>query len=95
MFLRLTFLEGKKRKKLFTNNPPSDIIILSDRVRFSEDHIEPIEKEDQIGGMIAYAWFIWDKRSYKNGNTKMQWVQLEDEYDQWRQSYNSWAKSWK
>jgi hypothetical protein len=95
MFLRLTFLEGKKRKKLFTNNPPSDIIILSDRVRFSENHIEPIEKEDQIGGMIAYAWFIWDKRSYKDSDTKMQWVQLEDEYDQWRQSYNSWAKSWK
>ena len=44
LFVRLTFLEGKKRKKLFTNNPPSDIIFLSDRIKFNNSLIEPIEK---------------------------------------------------
>ena len=34
MFLRLTFLEGKKRNKLFTKHPPSDIIFCSDRINF-------------------------------------------------------------
>lgn len=86
MFLRITFLEGKKRKKLFTNNPPSDIIFLSDRVKFSSDHIEPIEKEDQIGGMIAYMWIVWDKRHSWSGLTKMQWVTLENEYEEFRKT---------
>ena len=92
MFVRLTFLEGIKRKKLFTKHPPSDIIFLSDRIRFSEKHIEPIERDDQIGGMIAYMWIIWDKRK-DCINTKVQWVKLDDEYEEWRESYNSWAES--
>jgi hypothetical protein len=83
MFVRLTFLEGKKRKNLFTNNPPSDIIFLSDRVRFTDKNIEPIEKEDQIGGMIAYIWIVWNKNA-PHDNTKTQWVNLEDEYDEWK-----------
>ena len=89
MFLRLTFLEGKKRKKLFTNNPPSDIIFLSDRVKFSENHVEPIEKDDQLGGMIAYMWIVWNKNA-KYNNTKLQWVNLEDEYDEWRLKYEKY-----
>jgi len=89
MFLRLTFLEGKKRKKLFTNNPPSDIIFLSDRAKFDSGLVEPVEKKDQIGGMIAYMWIIWDKRfSAQTRYTKMQWVNLEDEYDAWRGQYD-------
>ena len=92
MFLRLTFLEGKKRNKLFTNNPPSDIIFLSDRIRFDSNHIEPVEKQDQIGGMIAYMWIVWDKRKAFE-NTKLHWVLLEDEYDEWSESFDSWTKS--
>lgn len=88
LFVRLTFLEGKKRKKLFTNSPPSDIIVLSDRIRFDTSIIEPIEKQDQLGGMIAYCWIIWDKNT-KNSNTKIQWVLLEEEYEDWRKNYEA------
>ena len=88
LFVRLTFLEGKKRKKLFTNNPPSDIIILSDRIRFDTGILEPIEKKDQLGGMIAYCWVVWNKNS-KHKNTKCHWVLLEDEYDEWRVHYEA------
>lgn len=79
MFVRLTFLEGKKRKKLFTNYPPSDIIVLSDRIRFADSESEPIERKDQIGGMIAYMWIVWDKK-HPPGLTKMRWVSLDEEY---------------
>ena len=88
MFVRLTFLEGKKRKKLFTNNPPSDIIFLSDRINFGSNKLEPVEKLDQIGGMIAYCWVVFDKRK-ENQDTKLLWVSLEDEYDEWRQKYEA------
>jgi hypothetical protein len=88
LFVRLTFLEGKKRKKLFTNTPPSDIIILSDRIRFGAGYPEAINKNEQLGGMISYMWIIWDKRQ-NNSATKLRWVLLEDEYDGWRQHYEN------
>lgn len=88
LFVRLTFLEGKKRKKLFTNNPPSDIIFLSDRINFGSNKLEPIEKIDQIGGMIAYCWIVFDKRK-EDKDTKLRWVLLEEEYDEWRQKYEA------
>jgi hypothetical protein len=86
LFVRLTYLEGKKRNKLFTKNVPSDIIILSDRIRFGAGYPEAINKNEQLGGMIAYMWIIWDKRK-DNSSTKLRWVLLEDEYDEWRQHY--------
>lgn len=89
LFVRLTFLEGKKRNKLFTKNPPSDIIFLSDRIRFGTELIEPINKHDQLGGMIAYAWIVWDKRLLNlDRTTKLHWVLLENEYDEWRKFYD-------
>lgn len=87
LFVRLTFLEGIKRNKLFTKMPPSDIIFLSDRINFKANMIgEPIESSDQIGGMIAYAWIVFDKKA-THENTKCQWVLLRDEYDEWLENY--------
>ena len=93
LFVRLTFFEGKKRKNLFTNHPPSDILFLSDRIRFDRPEytslIEPVEKNHQLGGMIAYMWIVWDKRSLNaERSTKLHWVLLEDEYDEWRKHYD-------
>jgi methylase of polypeptide subunit release factors len=90
LFVRLTFLEGQKRYKLFANNPPSDIIFLSDRIKFKPNmKVEPIEMDDQIGGMIAYMWIVWDKR-YETKNTNCRWVILKDEYDEWLSNYYKW-----
>jgi hypothetical protein len=91
LFVRITFLEGKKRYKLFTKQPPSDIIFFSDRIRFDTDLIEPIEKEDQLGGMIAYCWIVF--RQDHQGATKLRWVLLEDEYAEWRTHYDSISRS--
>jgi hypothetical protein len=86
LFVRLTFLEGKKRNKLFTKYRPSDIIFLSDRIRFGAGYPEAINKNEQLGGMISYIWIVWDKRR-DNQTTKLRWVLLEDEYNEWRQNY--------
>ena len=89
VFVRLTFLEGQKRKKLFTDNPPSDIIFLSDRVSFKPNlKTEPVESIDQIGGMIAYCWIIWNKKA-EHENTKLKWCLLKDEYHEWRKIYEN------
>ncbi len=87
LFVRLTFLEGIKRHKLFNAHKPSQIIIFSDRVRFKNDHVgEPIEASDQIGGMISYMWIIFSKYSTYQG-TKLDWVLLKDEYEEWYENY--------
>lgn len=85
-FVRLTFLEGKVRGKFFKTNPPTDIIITSDRIRFHESLIEPVEKTDQLGGMICYCFIIYDKR--KLGTKNYQWITLSDYYDDWRKQYD-------
>lgn len=86
LFVRLTFLEGKKRHMLFEHNTPSDIIFLSDRIKFNGGYPEPIEKIEQLGGMIAYAWIVFDKRTIQT-TTRLKWVLLEKEYDEWKKNY--------
>jgi hypothetical protein len=87
LFVRLTFLEGIKRHKLFKSNKPSQIIILSDRIQFKNEHKgEPIDLQDQINGMISYMWLIFDRNTDHN-ETKLDWVMLRDEYDEWLEQY--------
>lgn len=90
LFVRLTFLEGQKRFKIFTKNPPTKIIIFSDRVRFGEYDHEPVEENEQIGGMICYAWVIFSKLA-PPGETQVKWVMMKDEYAEWREKYDTWA----
>jgi hypothetical protein len=87
LFVRITFLEGTKRKKLFDRYPPSDIIIFSDRVKFEKNlKHEPIALDEQLGGMISYMWIIWDKRK---DNQSIKWVCIKDEYEEWKSHYEN------
>lgn len=90
LFIRLTFFEGMRRNKLFTKTPPSDILFLSDRINFKQNLIkEPIDMKDQIGGMIAYCWVIWNKK-VTHENTRCRWILLKNEYNEWRKHYDQW-----
>lgn len=70
MFLRLSFLEGKARRKLFETTPPKIIYVSSGRIScckngdFSEQQIKGNSAQ-------AYAWFIWEK-GYR-GDTIVKW----------------------
>jgi len=70
MFLKLQFLEGKKRKKLFINNPPKKLYVSSSRLLCAKNgDFEGMKKGG--GSAVAYGWFVWEK-GFK-GNTKIQW----------------------
>ena len=66
MFLKLTFLEGKSRKKMFLEQPPIRVHVSSSRLRCCKNG-------DFSVGMsaVCYAWFIWEK-GYK-GDTVLKW----------------------
>jgi len=68
MYLKLTFLEGKKRFKLFQDFPPQTIYIHSSRQGCSPKG----ELNFKNGGSVAFCWWIWKKNW--NGNTVIKWL---------------------
>lgn len=70
MFLKLQFLEGKARKKLFTQYPPKVVYISSSRLMCALNG--DFAKANNTSSAIAYCWFIWEK-GY-NGDTILKWI---------------------
>ena len=68
MFLKLTFLEGAKRKELFDKYPPIRIYVFRNRVDCWKNGIKP----DKPSKAVCYAWFIWEK-GYK-GSPQIKWI---------------------
>lgn len=65
MFLKVQFLEGKRRRVLYETQPPKRIWVSSSRI--------PCWKPGgpTNGSMIAYAWYVWEK-GWK-GETTVKW----------------------
>lgn len=55
MLLKLTFLEGQARKKLFETSPPKKIYVFSKRIECGKNGVFTGTSA------VAYAWFIWEK----------------------------------
>lgn len=64
MFLKVQFLEGKSRKKMFAIYPPRVVYISSSRIPCGKNGVfKP--------SMVAYGWYVWEK-GYK-GDTILKW----------------------
>ena len=66
MFLKLQFLEGKARRRLFDTAPPARIYVSSGRINCYKNG-----DSNCNDSALAYAWFIWEKGH--KGNTVVQW----------------------
>lgn len=70
MFLKLQFMEGKARKKLFALYPPKTIYVSSSRILCAKN--AEFDKMKAGGGSaVAYCWYVWEK-GYK-GETVIKW----------------------
>jgi hypothetical protein len=70
MFLKVQFLEGKRRQKLFLLQPPKTVYISSSRLLCAKN--AEFEKMLAGGGSaVAYAWYVWQKGF--NGTTELKW----------------------
>jgi len=70
MFLKLQFMEGKKRSKLFKKYPPKTIYVSSSRLLCAKN----AEFDKMIAGggsAVAYAWYVWEKGF--TGDTIIKW----------------------
>lgn len=69
MFLKLQFLEGKQRKKLFQKHPPKTVYVSSSRLRCAKNG--DFDNEKYQSSAVAYCWYVWVK-GY-NGDTVIKW----------------------
>ena len=68
MFLKLTFLEGISRKKLFEEFPPRIVYVFSKRIGTATNGDFSTCKSP----VQAYAWFVWEKGFC--GDSKLDWL---------------------
>lgn len=66
MLLKLTFLEGQERKEFFKEYPPTRVHVFSKRLSLMKNG------ESYDGGMMALAWFVWEKN--KKTTTTINWL---------------------
>lgn len=76
MFLRLQFLEGLCRYKLFKENPPKVVYVSSKRIRCGKEG----DFDSSMSSITAYAWFVWEK-GYK-GDPTIKWINHEEKVDE-------------
>jgi hypothetical protein len=69
LFLKLTFLEGAKRREMFKECPPEYIYVFSRRVNCA---LNGDEKMFSASSAACYAWFIWRKGF--NGEPIIRWI---------------------
>lgn len=68
MFLKIQFLESKKRFELiFKDNPPAKIYVFVNRVNCWEGGVPPT-----TSSAICYAWYIWQKGYI--GQPRIDWI---------------------
>ena len=58
MFLKIQFLESKKRKKLFEKHPPKTVWVSSSRLNCAKNGDFEKYKDNNA---VFYCWYIWEK----------------------------------
>jgi len=71
---RLLWLEGAgRRDRIFDGHTPlARVYVISERANIARQDDEHRDTDGR-GGMIAYAWYLWDKKNY-NGTTEVKWI---------------------
>ena len=67
MFLKVQFLEGKRRRKMFDITPPTRIWVSSSRLKCAMNG----DFDKTASSAASYAWFIWEKGF--RGDTIVKW----------------------
>ena len=67
-FLKLTFLEGQKRRKFFEKNPPKVVYVSSARLNCAKNG----DFDAYKSSAMAYAWFVWEKGF--TGKPVIEWI---------------------
>lgn len=68
MFLKIQFLEGKERRKLFEEHPPKCVYVSTSRLNCAKNG----DFKTFTHSAMCYVWYVWEK-GYK-GDTIIKWI---------------------
>lgn len=68
MFLKLTFLESKKRKELFEKYPFKTLYVSSSRISCAKNG----DFDKYPSSAVAYGWYVWEKGF--TGEPVIKWI---------------------
>lgn len=69
MFLKIQFLELKRRRKMFDERPPKAVYVCSERVQCVKNG----DFDKYVSGSaMCYAWYVWVKGYH--GDTTLKWI---------------------
>lgn len=62
LLARLSFLEGSRRRLMFTETPLARVWVFSSRLAIphASHRLNGYINKDDKGGMIAFAWYVWE-----------------------------------
>ncbi len=69
LFMRLLFLESSRGVTLFSQTGLTRVYVLTQRVNF---------RDQKLGGMMAFAWFVWDKAVPWQGRVETRFINPGD-----------------
>ena len=72
MFLKIQFLEGAKREKMFKKYPPRYVYVFTKRQNPWRNGKPIDEKGKPWSGTMCFAWFVWEK-GFK-GEPIVRWI---------------------
>lgn len=58
--LRLSFLEGQKRRHFFARTPLARVHVCSSRISMPPGDLLARGEVQRRGGTVAFAWFVWE-----------------------------------
>lgn len=74
MFLKIQFLEGAKREKLFTDYPPKYVYVFRKRVSAWNNGVEVNPDTGRPwSSTITFCWYIWQK-GLKHIEPVIRWI---------------------
>ena len=75
MYLKLTFLEGKNRQKLFNQKNLKTVYVMAGRMGCAKNGDFRNKEEQTESGAVAFAWFVWEK-GY-SGDPVIKWINVK------------------
>lgn len=70
MLVRLAWLEGQERRKMFDQFPPARVWVFSKRITMWKDGEKPEGSADS--GSVAYCWIVW--QNPHSTRTQLGWI---------------------
>ena len=75
MYLKLTFLEGKNRQRLFNQRNLKTVYVMAGRMGCAKNGEFSDKENETESGAVAFAWFVWEKGYY--GDPVIKWLNVK------------------